>query len=253
MSEIVVQHLTIEFPIYNIHSRSFKRMLFGSAGYVGGLISNRAGGRAVVTALNELNLVIKSGERVGLLGQNGAGKSTFLRALAGIYEPTRGRILAHGTIVPLFDISIGMDPDLNGYENIVIRGLMLGFTRSQIDTLVPEIERFTELGEYMRLPLRTYSTGMLMRLAFAISSFIEPDILLMDEWITTGDARFIARVEARMKEMVQRSRILVIATHAPELLRRMCTRVLILHHGQVFADGNTDDIIEEYAQLCARS
>ena len=190
-----------------------------------------------VRALSNLNLDIRAGERVGLWGHNGAGKTTLLRVLAGAYAPTHGTARIEGSVTSLIDLALGMETDATGYENIALRLMMMGRDPSMAQTLVPDVEEFSGLGEFLDLPIRTYSSGMLMRLAFAISTTVEPEILLMDEWLSAGDEGFVAKAEDRLEHLLHKSQILVIASHSREMLERQCNRVLTLDHGCVVADA----------------
>lgn len=190
-------------------------------------------GVTVVQALSGINLELKKGDRLGLVGHNGSGKSTLLRTLAGIYEPSAGEFYRQGTVASLIDPMLGIELDANGFENIMLRGLIMGLGKKKIEKLTPDICEFSGLGEYLNMPVRTYSTGMLMRLAFSISTSTEADILLMDEWLSVGDAEFTEHAEIRMKKVVSNSGILVLASHSPALIDRECNRVIRLEHGSI--------------------
>jgi ABC-2 type transport system ATP-binding protein/lipopolysaccharide transport system ATP-binding protein len=239
--------VTVEFPIYGTSSRSLKKTLvhYGS----GGRISQDANDRICVQALRNVTLAFEHGDRVALVGPNGAGKTTLLRVLAGIYEPTFGTYIRKGRVVPLFEASLGIDIESTGYENITLRGLLLGLDTAQIREKTEEIADFTELGEYLSMPARTYSSGMLLRLAFGISTSIHPEILVMDEWIGVGDAHFIQKAEARMNSVVDRSSIVVIASHAEDIVKRLCTKAVYLEGGEVKSVGPTEQVLQEYSQV----
>jgi ABC-type polysaccharide/polyol phosphate transport system ATPase subunit len=194
-------------------------------------------------------LRLQEGDRVGLVGHNGAGKSTLLRVLAGVYEPIAGRVLVNGKITPLFDMMPGLDIEDTGYQNIVTMGMLLGMSRVEVEAKIPEIEEFSELGEYLDLPVRTYSTGMTTRLGFAVATAIDPGILLMDEGIGAGDARFADRVAQRTKEFVGRSRIIVLASHSDAMLRSMCSKGALMHEGRLVNFGPLDSILEQYHSI----
>ena len=224
----------IDFPIYGAESRSLKKRLLGRR--IGSRVSY--GTRHVVTihALHDVTLRIRRGERVGLTGPNGAGKSTLLRTMAGIYEPARGRVRVAGRVTTMFGLSLGLESDATGMENIRTYGLAAGMTRREIERGAAEIAEFTELGDYLDLPLFSYSAGMKARLAFAISTARQPEILLMDEWIGAGDAAFLEKVHARLHAMLDEVGILVLASHNETLLGRVCNRIVRLERGGVAAD-----------------
>jgi lipopolysaccharide transport system ATP-binding protein len=197
----------------------------------------------VVTALNDVSISIAAGERVALVGHNGSGKTTLLRSISGVYRPVSGELRVHGTISTLFDISIGFDPEATGSENVVLRGLIMGLTRAQIAERMDNIREFSGLGDYIDLPVRVYSSGMLLRLAFAVATSVQRDIVLMDEWLAVGDAEFSERAERRLHEHLHRTSILVIATHDDDLVKRICSRRIELNQGRVVADdliGNSN-------------
>lgn len=243
MVSIDCYNACVDFPIFDAKTRSLKKTFLGAAG---GAIGRNADNVVVVEALKDINLHLKEGDRVGLVGHNGAGKSTLLRLLSGIYEPTRGSTRVRGRVAPVFDLGVGMDPEISGYENILIRGLFLGQSRKQMKAKVDEIADFTELGEYLDMPLRTYSTGMRIRLALGVVTSIEPEILLLDEGLGAVDAAFMAKARDRLKAMVERSGILVFASHSNEFLAQLCTSALWIDHGEIRQAGMVDDIVEAY-------
>ena len=218
MVSIDTYNACVDFPIFDAKSRSLKKAMMSSAG---GNIGKNASNTVVVEALRDINLHLREGDRVGLVGHNGAGKSTLLRLLSGIYEPTRGVADVRGRVAPVFDLGVGMDPEISGYENIIIRGLFLGQTRRQMKAKMDEIAEFSELGDYLSMPLRTYSTGMRVRLALGVVTSIEPEILLLDEGIGAVDAAFMAKARVRLAEMVERSGILVFASHSNDFLAQL--------------------------------
>jgi ABC-type polysaccharide/polyol phosphate transport system ATPase subunit len=245
LASIVVDNVTIDFPIYGSSHRSLRQTLFARTG---GLI-RREGNRhrrVVVRALDKISFRLAHGERLGLIGHNGAGKSTLLKALAGVYWPDVGSIAIEGRISPLFVSAPGLDLEDSGYENIKTCGMFLGMSAEEIEHKAPEIAEFCELGEYLELPVRTYSAGMITRLCFAIATSIDPDILLLDEGLAAGDARFAARAEDRMHALIQRTRILVLASHSDVLIRTMCNKAALMEKGQILAVGSVDEILREY-------
>jgi ABC-type polysaccharide/polyol phosphate transport system ATPase subunit len=245
LASIALEDVTVDFPIYGSH-RSWRRDLFG--GTAGGAIRQDGGGKrhVVVRALDGINLRISHGDRVGLIGHNGAGKSTLLRALAGVYAPSSGRLTVEGHVSPLFTAAPGLDIDDTGFENIVTCGLFLGMSRDEIASKTGEIEEFSELGQYLSLPVRTYSAGMLMRLGFAIATSLEPEILLLDEGLSAGDARFTERMTHRVTALVERSSILVLASHSDGLIKDMCNKAVLMEQGRITSAGDVDDVLSQY-------
>jgi ABC-type polysaccharide/polyol phosphate transport system ATPase subunit len=248
LTSIIANNVTIDFPIYGASHRSLRQTLFARTG---GLIRHEGTGRqqrVIVRALDDVSFTLRNGDRLGLIGHNGAGKSTLLKVLAGVYTPDSGSIRIEGRVSPLFNAAPGLDPDDNGYENIKTCGMFLGMSSEEIDRKLPDIVDFCELGEYLDLPVRTYSTGMVARLGFAIATAIEPDILLLDEGLGAGDARFAARAESRMQGLIQRTRVLVLASHSDPLIRSMCNRAILLEKGRVIEIGPIDEVINHYHQ-----
>jgi len=245
LASVTVDKVTIDFPIYGASHRSLRSALLARTG---GLV-RREGmrqARVVVRALDGVSFQLDHGDRLGLIGHNGAGKSTLLKALAGVYWPDSGSIRIAGRISPLFTSAPGLDNEDSGYENIKTCGMFLGMTSDEIERKAPEIAEFSELGEYLELPVRTYSTGMVTRLCFAIATAIDPDILLLDEGLAAGDARFAARAEQRMQALIQRTRILVLASHSDAMIKAMCNRAALMEKGQILAFGAVDDIVDQY-------
>lgn len=230
MAFIHADRIVVEFPMYSIGQRSFKRQLLQSA--TGGRIGQR-GDVTVIRALDEVSFSLLPGDRLGLWGHNGSGKTTLLRAIAGVYPPVSGRLDVMGRIASLIDLSLGMDGDASGIENIRMRGVLLGLSRRDTDRVLDDVAEFTELGDFLSMPVRTYSSGMHMRLGFAISTAVEADIVLMDEWLSVGDADFQKRAQDRLATFLERSKILVLASHSEPLLHDLCTRIIHLDHGRV--------------------
>jgi lipopolysaccharide transport system ATP-binding protein len=241
--------VSLEFPIYSPRGRSLKRSVLQLT--TGGRIGLDARDRAVISALNDISFNVEHGERIGIVGHNGAGKSTLLRAIAGVYEPARGMISVCGKVGSLIDLTLGMDMEATGYENIRIRSLLLGLSRTEIAEYTDEIAQATELGEFLSMPIRTYSSGMLLRLAFAISTSVAPDILLMDEWIGVGDASFLKKAHDRLLGLVGRTGILFLASHSPPMIMDNCTRAIWLEKGEMRADGSPAEVLREYGAWSA--
>jgi homopolymeric O-antigen transport system ATP-binding protein len=245
MTLIEAKNIGIEFPVAPPNAQSFRHLAIKAASRVGGRVSRNDGSFQFVQALDDINFTLKQGDRLGLVGHNGAGKTTLIRVLAGIYEPTRGSLRTVGRNVPMFDIGLGMDEEASGYENIRTRGLILGLSPQEIDERIPEIVEFAELGEYLELPIRTYSSGMLLRLVFSIAASIHGDIILMDEWIAVGDAQFRKKTHDRLQDITMRSGIVVLASHDHGLLKNTCNLGLYLDGGRVRAFGALDDVLKE--------
>ena len=244
MSYIKLTDVSVEIPVFNSQGRSLKKTLMGMA--TGGKIGLTESGNTVIQSLSHVNLEIKNNERIGLLGHNGAGKSTLLRVLGGVYSPTSGDAIIKGTVGSLIDISLGIDSEATGLENIFLRGALLGISKKYIEQELQNIIEFSELGAFIDMPVRTYSTGMHMRLAFAVSTMIKPDILLMDEWLSVGDQGFQGKAEKKLSELVNRSNILVIATHSRDLVEKCCERAIWLEHGKIIMDGKVTEVCNKY-------
>ena len=244
MALIEFENVSVDFAIYNASGRSLKKRLIQVA--TGGQIGADGEGRVVVRALENLTFSLRDGDRLGLLGHNGAGKSTLLRVLSGVYEPSSGSARIKGKVGSLIDISLGIDHEATGRENIYTRGALLGITRAEMKQHIDEIVEFSELGDFIDMPLRTYSTGMHLRLAFAVSTILRPEILLMDEWLSVGDEGFKHRAEARLGKMVAATNILVLASHSRELVLHTCNRVIWLEHGKIRMDGDPQTVTDAY-------
>jgi lipopolysaccharide transport system ATP-binding protein len=244
MSHIQFENVDIVFPIFNAEARSLKKKFLNVA--TGGEINLSSAGEVQVKALNNLSFTFNDGCRIGLLGHNGSGKTTLLRVLSGVYQPLIGKIHKEGSISSLVDISMGINPEFTGRENIFIRGSLLGLTKGQIESHIDEIIEFTKLGNFIDMPIRIYSSGMQLRLAFAISTVIKPDILLMDEWLSVGDENFKIEAEKRINKLIELSNILIIASHSKQLILNTCNRVLWLDHGYIKMDGSPEDVCEAY-------
>jgi ABC-type polysaccharide/polyol phosphate transport system ATPase subunit len=204
--------------------------------HTGGTITG-AGRHRFVTALDGVSFELEAGDRLGLVGANGAGKTTLLKVLYGIYEPTAGNLEIRGKVDALFNISIGFRQEATGRRNILLRGLINGWTEDQIAARTEEIIEFSELGDFIDMPFRSYSQGMAARLAFAIATTMEPEILLMDEWIGAGDAAFQVKAKQRMNELAEKAGIIVLASHSEELLKKTCNKRLELERGRVKSFG----------------
>ena len=244
MSRVLVENLHLYFPLHNSSSQSLQLEIFQK---LGGRIE-RQNRTARVEALSGVNFELHEGDRLALVGHNGAGKTTLLKVLAGVYPPTHGRVEIEGSLTPLTDLSLGMDPESTGYENIIFRCIFIGMTFAEANSKMDAIAEFSGLGEFLKMPVRTYSTGMAMRLAFAISTSIEPDILILDEMIGAGDQNFVQKAQQRVHELMEKTSILIMASHNASILKRLCNKALWLEHGAVLAYGPLDDVLDDYAR-----
>lgn len=231
MAHVTVNDVVVEFPIYGAKSRSLKNTVLHAA--TGGRLATDAHERVVIRALNGLSFEFNEGDRVGIVGHNGSGKSTLLRVLVGAYEPVRGSIETVGRIASMLSLTLGIDVEATGYDNIFLRGAIMGLTRRQIEAVVDEISEFSGLGDYIHMPMRTYSSGMYMRLAFAISTSVAADIVVMDEWLSAGDHSFAEKAQGRLADLIDRAKILVLASHDETMIRNNCNKILHLDHGDI--------------------
>jgi lipopolysaccharide transport system ATP-binding protein len=238
------KNVGINFPVFNTKSYSFKNKILTSI--TGGLLKKEENKVVTIQALQNINIKINSGERVGLIGGNGSGKSTFLRVCSNIYKPTTGFANIQGKPTSLININLGIDPDSTGKENIRLRLILTGHSSKEIKKSLDKIIEFSGLGEFINFPFSTYSSGMQLRLVFAIATFFEPEILIMDEWLSMGDKEFQEKSEKKLNELVEKTGILVIASHSKDLLLRVCNRIIWLEHGKVRLDGNPQDVAKAY-------
>lgn len=241
MAEIIFDNLTLAFPLLG---KSPKRLA-----HRGSPMSSHNEPRHIeegFAALKNLSFTFRDGDKVAVLGANGAGKTTFLRTLAGVYKEKSGRRELSGTIGSLIEIGLGLNPEATGRENVYLRGRLLGMSKRQLDTKFSEIVEFAELGSFIDLPIRTYSSGMNLRLAFAVSTLLEADIILMDEWLSIGDEKFTLKAEKRLSEMLSKSRILVLATHSRSLAEHVCNRAIWLDRGEIKMDGPVEEVTRAY-------
>jgi lipopolysaccharide transport system ATP-binding protein len=238
MPLLQLDNVSVDFPIFGANAISLKNTIASAA--TGGMIG-RDTGVTVVRALRNITLKLHQGDRLGIMGHNGAGKTTLLQTLAGVFPPTQGTYLRQGTIATLINPLLGIELDASGYENILIRGLVMGANRASIRRMLPDIAEFSGLGDYLAMPVRTYSTGMLMRLAFSIVTSIRTDILLMDEWLAVGDVHFQKQAEDRMRQIVSSAGILVLASHSSSLIASECNRTIELCHGEAKELGCSAD------------
>jgi ABC-type polysaccharide/polyol phosphate transport system ATPase subunit len=242
MSSIAVNDLSIKFRIYHDRSPSLKD-------YISSFFKDhQKSGFSDFFAVNKVSFEIKQGERVGIVGHNGAGKSTLLKSICRIYEPSDGKIEVNGRVAPLLEIGAGFHPEFTGRENIYLNGAILGYSKEQLKLLEPEIIAFAELEEFIDTPVKYYSTGMYLRLAFSLATAVQPEILVLDEMFAGGDAAFVQKATARMKQVVDQAKIMVLVSHDTKLLRTFCNRVIWMDHGQVKEDGECNSVIDHYIQ-----
>lgn len=240
MVAVVLSDIGVDIPIFDVGRASLRKALIGRT--IGGRFG-QSGSHVTVRALRNITFEAHDGDRIALVGDNGSGKSTLLRVVAKVYPPTSGAVSIVGNIGPMFDATLGMSMDATGLENIQIAGTVWGMTRSQIKDSIEDITEFTELGDYLKVPVRTYSNGMLLRLAFAIATARKPEILLIDEIIGVGDANFFEKAFARLRGLVERSRILMVAAHQDETLRRLCDKAIWLSHGSLVEYGDIESVL----------
>lgn len=240
MSKITVENLSIKFRIYHDRSPSLKD-------YVANIFKgNRPAAYSDFWAVRDVSVGFRSGDRVGIVGHNGAGKSTLLKALCRVYESSIGRVKIEGRVAPLLEIGAGFHPEFTGRENIYLNGAILGYTDEQLRLIEPEVVAFAELEEFIDTPVKYYSTGMYMRLAFSLATAVHPDILVLDEIFAGGDAAFMERATARMYEMIDQANIMIMVSHDHRLVRSLCNRVIWMDHGRLILDGEPDEVIAEY-------
>lgn len=244
MSVIRFEHVTVQYPVYASPTTQFRHSLVSFA--TGGRIFQDSRKVSYVEALNDISLELKDSDRLAVLGHNGAGKTTFLKTLAGFLPLHSGAMTVDGQVTVLFNLANGLDLEKTGYENIKGMGMLMGMSKANIAAITPEVEQFCELGEFLNLPVRMYSDGMKVRLAFAISTSIEPDILVLDEAIGAGDAHFIKKAEARAHALYDKARLLVIATHSPQMARSLCNKGLLLEKGKIKYFGDIDTALRTY-------
>ena len=240
MSSIRVENLSIKFRIYHDRSPSLKD-------YFANIFKrNNQSTYSDFLAVKDVSFEIKAGDRVGIVGHNGAGKSTLLKALCRVYESSDGLISVDGRIAPLLEIGAGFHPEFTGRENIYLNGAILGYSKQQIKKVEPEVIAFAELEDFIDTPVKYYSTGMYMRLAFSLATAIHPDILVLDEIFAGGDAAFLVKAKARMHDLINKADIMIMVSHDHELVKSLCNRVIWMDHGELVADGPPEKIVERY-------
>jgi ABC-2 type transport system ATP-binding protein len=241
---VKLDQVSLDFPVYDVGTRSLRNLMLRRGD--GRRVDSAGDGVVRVKALRDISLELADGDRLGLIGRNGAGKSTLLRTIGGIYEPPHGTVTVMGNLVALLDLGLGIDPEMTGRENVLMRGIVLGMSRSDVRHKLEQIEQFAELGDSFDLPVRTYSSGMLVRLAFATSTSIEPEILLIDEVISAGDHLFMKKAEQRVRELATDTKILIVASHSIDVIRFFCNKCALLSDGRLVKLGPVDQVVEEY-------
>jgi lipopolysaccharide transport system ATP-binding protein len=238
MALLKFDRVTVQYPIYNSRSMSLRNQLVRIS--TGGRIESEVGHIQVVTALSDVSFELHDGDAIGLIGHNGAGKSTLLRTMAGVYHPVSGTVVRQGRVATVLELGAGMDPELSGYENIIRMGILMGLPMAEIRSRTQEIEDFTQLGDFLQLPVRTYSSGMATRLMFAVATSTQPDILLVDEVFGTGDAEFQVKAKERMEALIKSVGIFVFASHNHDLVKQYCNRFFKLEHGRLIEIFSSD-------------
>jgi len=248
MTHVKLESVIVDFPVFGANKNLRLALINGITG--GKILPKSLQTKAVtVRALDNISIELKKGDRIGLVGHNGAGKSTLLRVLAGVYQPTSGTIDIEGRITPLLNQTPGIENEDSGYENIITIGMLLGMSQVEITEKAPEIIQFSGLGDYINFPIRTYSTGMQARLGFSVCTALEPGILLLDEGIGAADAQFAEKASKRIKNMVEQTEILVLASHSDALIESMCNRAALIHHGQLLELGSVNEIMKSYRKI----
>lgn len=240
MSSIIIDNLSVNFRIYHDRSPSLKDY------FANCFRKKKQNPYSDFSAIKNLSIRINSGDRLGIIGHNGAGKSTLLKALCRIYEPSEGKITVNGLVAPLLEIGAGFHSEFTGRENIYLNGAILGYNKQQLKQLEPEVISFSGIEEFIDTPVKYYSTGMYMRLAFSLATAMNPDILVLDEIFAGGDAEFLQKAQRRMQEIIDKSNIMIIVSHDHLLLKKLCNRIVWLDHGQLIADGDPEEIIGCY-------
>ena len=243
-SEVRLENASVIFPVFSGRDLSLKNAILNRS--IRSNLRSDQNGVVLISALTEVSLSIRPGERVGVVGHNGSGKSSLLRLLSKIYSPTAGIAQIHGSVASLLNVSLGLDQELTGRENLIFRLTLLGLNNNEVETLSEDIIAFSGLGAFIDLPIRTYSTGMLMRLAFGVSTAVPAQILLLDEWLSTGDEEFSATANRRLHDLVSSTEILVLASHSRDLIQQNCNRVLWMENSRLKMDGPVDEVLDAY-------
>ncbi len=251
MARITLEHVSVQYPLYAVRTSQLRHTVINMA--TGGRVYQETNKVSYVRALNDISFTLEDGDRLALIGHNGAGKSTLLKTLSGFLPIAGGSMKVSGDVSVLLNLTNGLDPEKTGYENIRGMGLILGMNKKAIERITPEIEEFCELGEFLSLPVRMYSDGMKVRLAFAVSTSIKPEILILDEAIGAGDAHFLKKATARAHQLYDQAHIMVMASHTPAIVRDLCNKALLLEKGNVRLFGKVEDVLDTYAEISAHT
>ena len=238
---IDVKNVTMDFRIQNENINSIKEYFVN---LIKGKISYRE-----FRALDDVSFHIDRGQVCGIIGRNGAGKSTLLKIISGVLAPTSGKVTVKGNIAPMLELGAGFDQDLSARENIYLNGAILGYTKEIIDSKYEDIVNFSELHDFMDNPIRTYSSGMMMRLAFSIATLVEPEVLIVDEILSVGDASFAEKSNKRMQELMSGGTTVLMVSHVLEQIREMCDRVIWIEKGRIVMDGAPNDVCDAYLKV----
>lgn len=245
MTHIKVEDAVVRYPLYS-SSRQRSLLTFAAHKASFGKVATEAGNITVVQALNSVSVELNEGDRVALFGRNGSGKTTFLKMCAGLILPDAGSISVQGTHAAIINPGAALDPEKTGAENVDYTGRLLGVSKAQRAALQAEVAEFTELGDFINLPVRTYSAGMMVRLLFALATSIERDIVIADEVLGAGDAHFVEKAATRVQQMFDRAKVLIIATHSGEIATQLCNRAIWLDSGRVVMTGKPDEVWDAY-------
>ncbi|HCI48762.1 MAG: hypothetical protein A2621_00285 [Alphaproteobacteria bacterium RIFCSPHIGHO2_01_FULL_41_14] len=242
---ISLKNISLQFPIFNAHKFSLRNVLVNK---LGGQLAKGDGSLKIVEALKNINFEAHVGDRIGLIGHNGSGKSTLMRTIAGIYTPTSGALKVKGSISTLFGTSIGSNEEMTGDENLFLGALIFGRSYKKAKESMNKLREFTELGDYLNLPLRTYSDGMKVRVGFAVATNFEPDILLIDEIFGAGDKDFAKKSQQKIEELIEKSNTFLFASHSEDLITRFCNKAILMSHGELKAFGDVENVLRAYHQ-----
>jgi ABC-type polysaccharide/polyol phosphate transport system ATPase subunit len=240
---IVLDRVSLDIPIINANSFSLKRHLLGTFSKK---IHSDGDSRRSVRAIDNISFTALQGEKIALLGRNGAGKSTLLRLLSGIYPPSMGKLTISGSINAMIDIMLGMDEELSGFDNIILKARYRGIPKKELDDFIKDVVDFCELDDFIYLPIKTYSSGMLMRLSFGVATYKSTDILILDEWVSVGDLKFAEKAKKRLDDQIRHASLLIFASHDLDALNAVCSRGLVLESGSIAFDGPVSDAIVFY-------